>query len=271
MDAPVARGGTACLIQQNRRVMSPPYDRCIDLAVREIEAMADVCAGADPDRRVPSCPEWSLAELIEHTGAVHRWATQMVEQRSPVRIQRRGVDLGLPDDRDGYAGWLRDGARLFEQATRGADPDDGMWSWGTPKTVGFWPRRMIHETAIHRADAALAVGAAPTIDPEVAVDGIDELLGNLPHAAAFSPAVAGLRGDGEVLALAASDTGDAWRITLRADGFDWDRGGGDADGGLRTPSAADLLLTIYRRRSPGDGEVVGDAALVRRWLDGCVL
>lgn len=254
--------------------MSPPYHRCIELAVREIEAMADICEGADLSLRVPSCPEWSLRQLVEHTGTVHRWAARMLEQRSPARIQRRQVDVGLPGDQAGLAGWLRDGARVFARAARGADPDHEMWSWGAPKATRFWPRRMIHETAVHRADAALAVGRTPTVDAGVAVDGVDELLGNLPYAAAFSPAVAQLRGDGEVLALTAGDSGDAWRITLRPDGFSWERGGrgaADAHAALRSPSAADLLLTVYRRRSPGEGEVVGDAALVRRWLDGSVL
>ena len=57
-------------------------------------------------------------------------------------------------------------------------PEDPAGSWYKPdQTVGFWIRRMAHETVIHRIDAELGtrqpVGAVPT---DLAIDGIDELL-----------------------------------------------------------------------------------------------
>ena len=42
---------------------------------------------------------------------------------------------------------------------------------------GFWPRRMVQETTIHRVDAEQAVGwPVAEIEPAFAVDGIDEVL-----------------------------------------------------------------------------------------------
>ena len=32
-------------------------------------------AGAGPDDPVPSCPEWTVRDLVRHLGGVHRWAT----------------------------------------------------------------------------------------------------------------------------------------------------------------------------------------------------
>jgi uncharacterized protein (TIGR03083 family) len=48
--------------------------------------------------------------------------------------------------------------------------------WPDDQTVGFWARRMAHETAIHGADAELAFGPATPLDAALAVDGIDEIL-----------------------------------------------------------------------------------------------
>lgn len=50
-------------------------------------------------------------------------------------------------------------------------------------TPEFWARRYAFETAIHRADAALAVGAEFTVNQAVAIDAIDEWmeLGSLPQ------------------------------------------------------------------------------------------
>jgi uncharacterized protein (TIGR03083 family) len=48
--------------------------------------------------------------------------------------------------------------------------------WPPDQTVGFWARRMAHETAIHRIDAELAAGTATPIDADLATDGVDEIL-----------------------------------------------------------------------------------------------
>jgi uncharacterized protein (TIGR03083 family) len=48
--------------------------------------------------------------------------------------------------------------------------------WPADQTVGFWARRMAHETAVHRVDAELARGVETPIDAELATDGVDELL-----------------------------------------------------------------------------------------------
>jgi uncharacterized protein (TIGR03083 family) len=63
---------------------------------------------------------------------------------------------------------------MFERS----EPSTPSATWWPPdQTVGFWARRMAHETAVHRVDAELATGVAdPTVDPDLAVDGIDEIL-----------------------------------------------------------------------------------------------
>ena len=44
--------------------------------------MAAAVAGADPDGTVPTCPEWTVRDLVRHMGGVHRWATGFVRGRT---------------------------------------------------------------------------------------------------------------------------------------------------------------------------------------------
>jgi uncharacterized protein (TIGR03083 family) len=61
----------------------------------------------------------------------------------------------------------------------GSDP---VWAFGEMRPASFWARRMAHETAVHRADAEIAVGRTPDLAPELAADAIDERLGMLSGA-----------------------------------------------------------------------------------------
>ena len=235
-------------------------------AEAEIRRMAGAVGGADMALMVPTCPEWTLYDLIDHAGSVHRWAAHMVEHRSAERVPGASIEMDKPDDRDAMPGWLDAGAAIVGAAFRSCDPDTPMWAWGADKHARFWPRRMLFETTIHRADAEFAVGAVPSIDEDVATDGIDEFLDNLPHAAYFSPTVAELTGSGEALAFDAGST--QWRIELGPDGFAWSHEDGSGAEARISAAAADLLLVLYGRRPLNDPGVTveGHQALVDRWL-----
>lgn len=240
--------------------------RC-DAAAGEIERMAAVVRGAALDTPVPTCGQWTLADLVEHTGEVHRWATRLVEVEAQARIPSSEMGLVMPQAGSDYADWLAAGAGPLVAAFRHGDPDAPMWAWGADQHVRFWPRRMLHETTVHRVDAELALGLAPSIDAGVAADGIDEFLDNLPRAASFAPEVAELRGHGESLRFHAVDEGVQWRVVLAPDGFTWDHGAGDALVAV-TGAAADLLLLAYGRYRPDDSRfsVAGDEAVLAHWL-----
>src|SRR5438876_4827024 len=146
------------------------------LVADEIERFAALVDGADPAAEVPTCPGWTAQALIEHTGSIHRWAAHMVANRSPERVSAKTIDLAVPAAPDGLAAWVRDGVATLTDACKAADPDDEMWAWGADQHVRFWSRRMLLETAVHRADLAFATGASPESGAATAVDGIDELL-----------------------------------------------------------------------------------------------
>jgi len=239
-----------------------------DALPAEIDRLAAALGALDPATRVPTCPDWSIEDLGVHVGTVHRWAMNQVRVLTPERISSATMGIQVPEAA-GLAAWVREGTGELIETFRAADADAEMWGWGSDRHARFWPRRMMHETTVHRADAEFAAGRDPAIDRAVAADGIDEFLDNLPHAAYFAPRVDELRGTGEQIALRATDIHVGWTITLRNDDFVWDHTGGDATAALEG-SAGDLLLYVYGRRTIDDGgrfTVSGDRALLDFWTE----
>src|SRR3974377_1456227 len=127
--------------------------------------MASVAAGTDPALEVRTCPGWTAAKLVKHTGIVHRWAERIVATRTSARIDQRDIEIGLPAAEVGYPAWLAARAAPRAATLRAAGPDAAVWAWGADQRSGWWARRMLHETTVHRADADLARGGWAAIDP----------------------------------------------------------------------------------------------------------
>lgn len=131
---------------------------------------------------------------------------------------------------------------------------------------GFWPRRMAHETAVHRWDAQLAIAAGEPIEAKLAADGISEVLDTwLP---AGRRAVSG-QWHG-VVQLTATDAAQDWYLRLRGEGvalLDTATVFGHEDHHARvqvTGTASDLLLALWGRIGYDALGVTGDRTL----LDG---
>jgi uncharacterized protein (TIGR03083 family) len=225
---------------------------------------------ADLAASVPSCPGWTLADLVKHAGSVQRWFSVLLRARIQEPPRTRDVDLRLPDSESGYVRWLGESATVAAEAFAATDPDLPMWAWGVDQHARFWARRMLFETLLHRADAELALGLRPAIDRALAADGIDEFLVNLPSAAFFAPRVADLRGADKSIAFRTTDGDDAWLVRLRPDGFGLDTARSTADTADATVhgTAADLLLVVYGRL-PYTAQALtyeGDEHLLTHWF-----
>jgi uncharacterized protein (TIGR03083 family) len=240
-----------------------------DLLLAEItsstDTLADIAAGADQSVQVPTCPDWTLRQLITHVGRAQRWAATIVTTHAAEPIPFREVPDGrLPDDPADRPPWLRRGAAQITDAVRGTD---GGAAW-TPLGMGpasYWARRMAHETAVHRADVQFTAGIRPVIDPVIATDGIDEWLGFAAEPGEESAAVLP---EGKVLHLHSTDErGGEWLIRGGPDGIIVQPGHGKGDAAIRGPASA-LLLLLVRRLSPDDPEVeiIGDRSLLDGWL-----
>jgi uncharacterized protein (TIGR03083 family) len=134
--------------------------------------MVDVLAGTDPTADVPSCPGWTLRDLIVHTGVVHRQKAETVRggwvDESPPRPDEPDVDL---------ESWFSNGVDDLLAVLSTADLSQPSWTWcNHDHTARWWVRRMAHETTIHASDAVLTAGGLPVLEPELAGDGVDEIL-----------------------------------------------------------------------------------------------
>jgi uncharacterized protein (TIGR03083 family) len=151
------------------------HGRLLEMIGIEGELLLATAASALPhaaQAEVPGCPDFTLDKTLQHVGSVHRVARLWVRDgRRPEHWQRSPSD-------DDLVGFVRSG--LDELVTElslhdPAEPCD-TW-WPADRTHGFWRRRMAHETTVHRVDVeAAAGGPVHAVDPELALDGIDEVL-----------------------------------------------------------------------------------------------
>ncbi|WP_370966275.1 maleylpyruvate isomerase family mycothiol-dependent enzyme [Amycolatopsis sp. cg9] len=207
-------------------------------------AFAVALRTGDPAARVPDCGDWTLADLGTHLGNVHRWAATVVTTGEPESQDfEAGPGADLPS-------WYAESAGLLLDALERATPEDGCWHFGgTGKTKAFWFRRQVHETAVHLADS----GSDHALDPAVAADGVDEVLGAMLPRVTRWHAVPELPGP---VSLRASDTGDVWTVHPGEP----PALGPAADGAASVEAPArDLLLRLWKRTGPAP-RVTGDAA-----------
>ena len=212
--------------------------------------------GLDPE--VPACPGWTVADLVLHTGMVHRHKLEIVRGR--LARAPRPWPPPAPDRRELLA-WYRQGLDELLTALRRTDPPTPVWTFHPPdQAAGFWRRRMAHETAVHRVDAESAHGEPAPVPTPLAVDGIDEVLDVFLVPCSRREAAGGAGGS---LHLQATDAEGDWRLALLPTGVQVDRGRAEADAGARG-TASDLLLFLWGRVPAARLETFGDPAVLAR-------
>ena len=209
---------------------------------RESAAAAATIAAASLEDRVPSCPDWSLAELIWHLGRVQRfWASAV--RAGDVEPEFPPEEPG-PSQADELDAWFRASTRELLDALREMPWDAPAWVWWKDdRTVGAIARHQVQEVAVHRWDAQRAVGSAEPLPTPAAVDGVDEFLWITRQ----------LRGP-EPIAFHATDTGDTFMA------------GPGAPLATASASASDLVLLLYGRVTADEVAVAGDRAKLDAFL-----
>lgn len=229
---------------------------------REGRMLVDAARRADVSASVPTCPGWRQPDLLAHIGFVHRWAaryvataiTDMVDEPDEATILQ-----SAPPESE-RCEWVAEGHAALVRALRAAPADLACWTFlAAPSPLAMWARRQAHETAVHRVDAELASGSAPTpVESELAADGIDELLFAFfrrPTRRRYEVPAGAV-----TLALEAVDRSDRWTVRVSDAGVEARRGPGRSDLAV-WGTASDLHLLLWHRRPLGGLETEGPAEL----------
>ena len=125
------------------------------------EAFGELIRGADPTTPVPTCPGLDAQAAVP----TRRPRQPVVARRSsPIGAPSRSIprevrDGKPPDDPDAAIDWLNGGAQAILDAVDAVGADTRVWTFIGPRPARWWIRRRVHEATVHRADAALALGA----------------------------------------------------------------------------------------------------------------
>jgi uncharacterized protein (TIGR03083 family) len=147
--------------------------RYLECLAADYNDLRDAVATVELTATVPSCPGWTVADLVLHIARVYLHKAAIIRtgrEPDPWPPPALAAEPRLPLLGRAY-GELRAGFRAHE-------PGESVPTWfGPDQTVGFWIRRMAQETVIHRVDAELAAGVPVTPVPgDLAADGVDEVL-----------------------------------------------------------------------------------------------
>lgn len=165
---------------------------------REGTAFAAAATAADPDDDVPSCPGWTVRRLVSHLSRVHRSAMNGVLDGT---VEPPALAARPPDDAQLLA-WYSEGLAKLLRVLEDAEPH----------LSDFWPRRMAHESTMHRFDAELAAySRAEPFDPALAADGVGEVVESMLGLRVADEPLASARGD---VLVECTDTGDTWLVRL---------------------------------------------------------
>ncbi|SEO85250.1 maleylpyruvate isomerase family mycothiol-dependent enzyme [Trujillonella endophytica] len=252
------------------------HERLIAALLDRTELLRDVVRSADPATPVPTCPGWTVGALVRHLSGGQRWAADLVAARAdapPDDAFFRNVTRPAEQPPAELDRALAESSAALARALREAGPDAPVWTPFGPGAASFFTRRFTHETVVHGADAALAAGRPWTVDPELAVDGLDEWLelASVPQMLELFPERRALLGPGRTVHLHATDTPaslDAeWVVDLTGAVPSWRRAHEKSAVAVRGPVAGLLLVVCGRQRIDDAGaEVFGDRALLDGWL-----
>jgi len=249
---------------------SPEFTDLLSLIADRSAALRAGAGAADPDGRVPGCPDWSVRDLVAHLGGVQRfWAAIVAAGPADAPPPEDRLDRSEPGD--DLLGWSAAGTADLLAALTEAGPDRPCWTWwpesGAPMTSGAVARHQVQEAAVHAFDAQEAAGHAEPLPAAVAADGIGEFLTVGMATLGAWPLEPG------VVALAADD-GPTWLVDLSESGARAKEAGrAEADGrasGTVRGTASDLVLALYGRHLHGTLTTDGDeklAAALMSWTD----
>jgi uncharacterized protein (TIGR03083 family) len=177
----------------------------------ESARFVEVLTGLEPTTPVPSCPDWTAADLVWHLGEVQTlWGTIVRERLDD---PQRAAEPERPGEYRELLAFYRGASAALVDALTETPADTAVWTWfDADRSAGFVRRRQAHEALIHRIDAELTAGVpVSAVDRGLATDGVKEVLewmyGGVPEWATSTM-------DGATGRLRTTDTGGEWVVRI---------------------------------------------------------
>lgn len=243
-------------------------------ALRSVtSAMLATTRSVDHDAAVPSCPDWTVTDLVDHLGRVHLWAAHSAREGAPPDpYPRRDREQPLAD-------WYAGCADTIVTTLADLPPEHRSWSFSADPAHGtarFWRRRQVHETAIHHVDALQAAGrlsrsgpvdGVPGLTAGDAADGVAEVFEvmaprSLVRHADRAPL--DVVPAAQPIAFSCHDVAAAWTVHLVGEEVQLVEGVSLEAVASVSGSAAHLYLALWHRADPEGLSVEGDERAARR-------
>lgn len=148
---------------------------------QESDRLAAALAAADPAQQVPTCPDWTAADLLWHLTEVHEFWAGVLSARvtgEDEAMALEGSAAPRPEDPTAVPERRLAATESLLAALAARADEEPAWFWySAEQTVGITRRMQMHEATIHRVDAELTADLPVTpVDAEVAAAGLDHVL-----------------------------------------------------------------------------------------------
>lgn len=221
------------------------HGRMLDVLEIEGQLLTAATQDAHADSPVPGVSGRTVGETVRDAG--DRCEDALFWMGSSGAVTRGGAfpaDAGLRETTSRFTARL---AELLAEFAMRPPGDPCLTWWPEEHSVDFWLRRTTHATTLSRVDVQMAVGIARMpIDADLAMDGIDELLGlwldYRLHALGITPTRVCS------VTIHAGDS-SAWHVAI-------------------TLERASVTRFAASEAPRADGVVVGDPSAVQLWLWG---
>lgn len=219
-------------------------------------------AAPDLDAPVPSCPGWTLFDLVRHLGTGRRWWAAIVAV-GPAESPDKDTAVA-PDEPEALLAWYAEANALLLSVLREAGPGRACWTWWSagvsPANAWGVARRRVHELLVHTYEAQLAASVVELMPAAVALDGVAEFLdtcNSTPAAWPYEPATLHYHAAEGRSWLALDEIG-AWPAPLKDDHA--------AASASAAGTAEELLLFVWGRRTLGDLRAEDDPQVFERLI-----
>ena len=145
-------------------------ERARHAIVEHTRRLAESAAAAGPDATVPTAPEWTIRELVEHVGQTQHWVAEMVERRITDPTQLPTDMAVLPSDPGEWRAWLSESAERVASAFSDDALQAPVFNAAADERTGgrFWMSSVLNESVVHGFDAKNVAHRPPEIDADIA-------------------------------------------------------------------------------------------------------